>query len=432
MSSVGRVVDGRQYRVAPGADPHFTQFAGSLMALLKKYEPLLKNKVQMSASQRESHLLAVQREQLTSLLAAEREFRDLLIDARVARDVYGKFVKYIRDERRNILVARPFFRERQQVFTARVSPALDRRDIDELTGFSFNATFVQFALRCRRWTEATEAVLAKFPWWRPLKGRRPTKAIKNEARMVELVTAIFAMRNTIVECNLPLVVDWASKFYRKTPISHLTRMDMVNIATEGLIAAIDKLELSAVDQDTAKTYPWQGDGDADEIVFIKEPGSVFRSVGIGRMTGNLIEHYSGTLMHFWPKDRRKLYRANKNRAKMETAVNGERAPLWTGIDGIDFDKLAEVVNTDEKSGELVGAPHRTDAIEIADLIAASSCVSPIDEEGNDQMASFAADDEWRPDGRFEKVEIQERLKAAIQKLSLVERKLLALSGIDCE
>jgi len=414
-----------------GADPHFTQFAGSLMVLLKKYEPLLKNKVHMSPSARAAHLLAVQREQLTSLLSNEREFRDLLIKGRIARDVYGKFVKYIRDDRRNILVARPFFRERQQVFTARVSPALDNRDIDELMTFSFNATFIQFALRCRRWSEATEAALSKFPWWRPIKGRRPAKPFKDEARMVELVNAVFAMRNTIVECNLPLVVDWASKFYRKTPVSNLTRMDMVNIATEGLIAAIDKLELAMIDPATLETAPWWGDGKSSEVVFFKEPGSVFRSVGIGRMTGNLIEHYSATPMHFWPKDRRKLYRANKNRAKMETAINGERAPLWSGIDGIDFDKLAAVVNT-EKTGELVNETHRTDAIEIADLIAASSFVSPIDEEGNDQMANYSAADEWRPDERVEKAEIHHSLRTAIQRLSLVERKLLILSGIDCE
>lgn len=411
-----------------GSDPHFSQFANSLMALMEKHEPILKNKVDMTPAERDAYLLAVQKEQITTLLSLEKEFRDLMVESGIAPDVYRKFVSYIRDERRNILVARPFFRERQQVFTSRVSPALERRDYNELMTFSFNATFIQFVLRCRRWSRESEKFLSSYPWWQSLGRGRLPKTLPNEKRMMEIVKAIFDLRNLIVECNLPLVVDWASKFYRKTPQSYLSRMDMVNISTEGLIAAIDKLELAAFDENDS-TYAWQGGDDTEEVQFTKEPGSVFRSVGIGRMTGNLIENYSATLVHFWPKDRRKLYRANKGRAKIDSPTTGE-PKTWTGIDGVDFDKLAAVVNTDEKSGNLVEESHRTDAAEIADLMAASSCVSPVDEEGNDQMSKFAAEDLWRPDSKMENREIMSIVKREIRDLSLIERKLLMLSGIE--
>lgn len=410
-------------------DSSFGDFASHLMNVLNKYGDLLKSNVKLTPAQRDVHLLAIQKKQLTSLLALENEFRLLIQEAGVAEDIYKKFIVYIRDERKNILIARPFFRERQPVFTAYVSPALDQRNYKSLMNFSFNATFIQFALRCRRWNSSSEKFLSKFMWWKSLPNETDPPLVPNEQRLMVIVDEIFKIRNILVECNLPLIVDWASKFYRKTPNSHLTRMDMVNIAAEGHMAAIDKLELAAIDQNTFEVIPWQGE-EPDVTVFDKEPGSVFRSVSIGRMTGNLIESYSQTILHFWPKDRRKLYRANKNRAKMEPVVSGEPVRLWSGLDGVDFDKLAQVVNIDEKNGQEVLEIHRTDANEIADLMAASSCISPIDAEGNDQMSLFAANANWQPDTRLENSEIMSKMALAIKDLSLLERKLLALSGVE--
>ena len=66
-------------------------------------------------------------------------------------------------------------------------------------------------------------------------------------------------------------------------------MDLIQIGTLGLIAGIDK--------------------------YYGEYQVVYRSVIIGRIVGYYIENYSSTLIHFYPSDKRKIYKANKIRAK---------------------------------------------------------------------------------------------------------------------
>jgi len=406
--------------ISSAVDPHFSNFANSLRGLMIKHEQYLHNDLDQTPEEHDQFLLSVQKEQVVTLLQLEREFRLLLISSGIAEEVYSAFIRFIRDDKRNILVARPFFRERQGVFTARVSPALEKRDPAALVGFNFNANFIQFAIKSRRWTEQSENLLKKkFHWWSPIPATAAASTpLAGEERMIELVVLIFALRTLMVECNLPLVVDWAKRFAQKTQESHLSRMDMVSIAAEGWLAAIDKLEISVESENGP--VPWQG---TDNPNFSKEPGSVLRSVGIGRMTGNLIDSYSGTLIHFWPSDRRKLYRANKHRGSVDARMD------WYGIESLDFEQLAAAVNVDDKNGGLVEEMNQTDPVEIADIVAASSCVSPsVDEHGNDLMSQFP--DNNRPDVEYEDREVWSKILLEIPNLSLIERKLLSLKGIS--
>jgi RNA polymerase sigma factor (sigma-70 family) len=267
------------------------------------------------------------------------------------------------DERRNILAARPYFRERQPVFTKSISKALKSRDEKALQKFHFNYTFVTFVLRARKWPKGSQ--------------------------IVKLSKEIAAIRQEIVEMNMPLAISRASIFWRKTPKAQLSYMDLVQIACEGLMSAVDK--------------------------FCLPFSRVFRAVAIGRMLGNFIEQYSETLVHFYPGDKRKIYRANKM--------------LKHFPDGVDFDQLAAAVNKEADTGQT------TTPAEIADLLAAASCVStdssaPNDPEESEVLDTYVADVSAQPDYQYEQYQMRQVLSAALEQLTPMERKLLKMKGIS--
>lgn len=339
-------------------DTHFRAFALNLEQALVKYGEVP-----------EEELVERQKRQVERLVGLETEFRRLLIKHAYGPGVYRAFVRYICEEKRNILAARPFFRERQQIFTQEISKALKARAEKSLFRFHFNTQFVLFALSVYRW--------------------RPGSPV------VRVAKEIFAARRELVEMNLPLAISRARIFWSRTPQAQLSYMDLVQITAEGLMSGVDK--------------------------FVLPYTTAFRAVLIGRMLGNLIEQYSETMVHFYPVDKRKIYRANK-------AVS-------QSSDSPDFEKVAEVVNKD------VEPTHRTTASEIAGLMAAASTVSAdapmgggdVDDDRPESrlpLDIFQADEDTRPDFRVENREAMSVMTAAIQELSLFERKLLRMRGVS--
>ena len=335
------------------SDSHFRQFAISLEHAIECYGDLS-----------EETLLDRQRRQIESLAQNEILFRETLLAHPWGIDAYKAFVHYICDVRRNILAARPFFRERQPTFTAQISTALKDRASERLYPYHFNFQFVQFVIHSLDWPKGSELVV--------------------------IAKEIARARTELVEMNMPLAISRARIFWSRTPKSQLSYMDLVQIASEGLISAVDK--------------------------FCLPYSPVFRSVAIGRMLGNFIEQYSETLVHFYPVDRRKIYRANKLIHKY--AVNNV----------VDFDKLAVEIN------ETMDDHHKTTASEIADLLAAASCVStdttPSEGEGETAPVSrLAAPESTRPDCEVEDAEAAWSLAGAFSCLSPLSQKLLRMKGI---
>lgn len=335
-------------------DPHFRQFAGSL-----------EKAIALFGTTDDKDFLARQKRQVDTLVALEREFRKTLIAHSQGQKVYRAFIRYICDERRNILDARPYFRERQGTFTRHISSALRRRDERRLYRFNFNWRFVDFVLRARKW--------------------------KPGSMLVKLAKQIEAVRDELITMNMPLAISRARIFYSRTPKAHLTYMDFIQIACEGLMSGIDK--------------------------FVPPFSKAFRSVAIGRMTGNFIENYSETAIHFFPVDKRKIYRANKLMGRQAGTVN--------------FEKLAEQVNRG------VEPAHRTTASEIANLVAASSVVSSDavtsenDEEPVRVADRFAAPEGTQPDVICEKQDTtQSMMQGIASQLTPFEKKLLVLKGFD--
>lgn len=338
------------------SEPHFKTFAKVLESAISKYD-----------SEDEKVIVDRQKKQVESLVGLENKFRKALIGHAYGAAAYRNFVRFICEEKKNILAARPFFRERQDVFTAHISQAIKKRKEKELYKFHFNYTFILFVLRARKWGVSS-----------------PITKIANE---------IHRVREELIEMNMPLAINRARIFWSRTPKSHLSYMDLVQIASEGLMSAIDKFCL-----------PYT---------------PVFRSVAIGRMVGNFIEHYSETMLHFYPVDKRKIYRANK--------------VVHKHGDNVDYARLADTVN------EGVNPEHKTNAAEIADLLSAASCVSgntetktASDTAGDELIDMYINHDDPTPEDMVAKADAYSQMYRAMGHLSLFEMKLLRLKGISVE
>lgn len=338
-------------------DPHFRYFRTALERAIEEFK-----------DHDQEAFLVRQKRQVETLVFLEKQFKRTLVAHRFGGAVYQAFIAHICDQRRNILDARPFFRERQNIFTLRISSALRKRNVRRLQRFAFNYRFVRFALQARKWHPGST--------------------------LVKLGDQIRKAREELITVNMPLAVSRARIFYSRTPKAHLSYMDLIQIAAEGLMSGIDK--------------------------FVPPYSKAFRSVAIGRMTGNFIEHYSETAIHFYPVDKRKIYRANK--------LVGRAIDQF-----LDFDVLSSKVNEGVEE-----EAHRTTPAEIADLLAAASIVSTDavvvgggEEEDAPRVADrFAAPAECQPDVQVEKAEALHSLAEALPCLTIFERKLLRLRGVQ--
>lgn len=357
-------------------DDHFRAFAATLSQALTKYGKMA-----------DGELLATQRRQLETLFGLEQDFRATLIAHPWGPGVYKLFIDKICVLNGNILTARPYFRERQSVCIGPISSALEKRDHEALYRYNFNYQFVTFAVQARRWPRG--------------------------AKLRRLADAISKARDTIIELNTPLAISQARIFWSKAPakapVTHLQYMDFVQISCDGLISAVDKFVLP-----NAKRFRSERR--------LNEAFRKFRPMMVQRMVGNFIESYSETMVHFYPKDKRKLYRANKFMVRQQG--------------NIDYDKVAEAVNRDG-NGKLVEPQARTNASEINDLLSAASSVTvttetssiDLDEERDNPLDRCASPDDWRPDVRLERQELTQSLSSSIARLPVLDRKLLRLKGV---
>lgn len=320
-----------------------------------------------------------QKKQVEHLIELEARFRQTLVKHQYGKWAYRRFIDFITTEKKNILAARPYFRERQETFAKQISRALKDKNVEALTAFAVNYEFVLFILtlkpRGRDWGE-----------------RSPIVRVAHQIR---------DQRTEIIEMNAPLGINRARVFYSRTPRSHLSYMDEIEIAVKGMMSGMDKYT-----PDEHGVDPKQ-----------------FCATMIGRITGNLIEEYSETLIHFYPRDKRLIYRANKLISKFA----GDP----------DFEQLAEGVNTnidDDGEEKQVDEQHKTNASEIAELMAAASCVSadsslPTDPDAPEPITRFAAPEATRPDIQVEDRDAMLLMVQAMEKLTVFQWKLLRLKGV---
>lgn len=324
-------------------------------------------------------LLLRQREQFKRLTSDELKFREWLLASNAACEVYAAFISEIRDRRRSIIACRPYFRERQTVCVGPITDAMKLRAPEALYPFHFNSNFVRFVLRIHAWPQL-----------------HPLRVVAERIR---------ATRQELFETNMPLAISQARAFWNKAPKRtsdwRNVPLDYVQIASEGLLAAIDKFVMPPPEV-------LSGDSDADLERFRN-----WRAVAIGRMLGNFIEFFSSTLVHYYPDDRRKIYRANKHVRRFGGAV--------------DYDELAELVNADLASSGI-----QTSGSELRLLMA--SAVHPTEgtpgADGKTVLEKAVAAECWRPDSATEQSLMSEAVAAERRALNVADLKLLRLHGID--
>jgi len=204
-----------------------------------------------------------QKKLLEDLFDLENGFRDLLISIPEGKQMYYKFADFIKHEKRNILSARVYFRERQAVFSSKISPCFKENRPWNLYNFHINYHFVKWV--CARYTGPKKKKLSN------------------------MFDKIIEVRKILCENNIPLAINRAKIFWSKVPASHLEYMDLIQDANEGLLTAIDK--------------------------FVPPYKAVFRSVAVGRMTLNMHTDHNDTVLKLSPTEKRILYRANNARVK---------------------------------------------------------------------------------------------------------------------
>lgn len=309
----------------------------------------------------------IQEEQVEELLDAERKFKTTILAYRQSTEVYKQFLQKVCIVNKNILSARPYFRETAVTFSRKITPAIKNDDIETLKTFDINYQFIRFI---------------RDTW----RGPFPKRA-------EQLYQRVHRARTILIENNMPLAINRAKLFYRKVPKSHLTLMDMIAICGMGLAAGIDK---------------WCG-----------KYSPVFRSVCIGRMVGNMIDSYSETTLHFYPSDKRILYKANSIRGRQ-------------GI--TDIEELTKAVNEsfaqDEKEGKSIPKKNIT-VSELSSLLSAASTVSA-DATVNDEgfgVYHFTPDESPNIEQSLIERETMSQVLNLARGLSILERKVLRLKGI---
>ncbi len=329
-----------------------------------------------------SHILAknkedetTQKEQVLELLEAERLFKEEILKYKYSTQVYKKFISKIRHLDRNILYAKVYFRESSGTFSSKITPFLKSEDPEGLKKFSINFNLIMFI---------------KANWRGPL-GAKAEKLYKRVERA----------RRVLMENNLPLAINAAKLFYRKVPKSNLTLMDMISTSSQGLASAIDK-------------YCLDRNG---------EYSRVFCSVILGRVSGNLIKDYSSTPLHFYPSDRKILYKANSIRGRQ-------------GI--TDVVELAAAINAafaaDKKAGLVVPKDQITPA-QLQELLNAATLVSveltaKDEEDGTYNAYDFTPDDKASAEENLISTETNETIGKLITELPPLYRKVLRLRGVN--
>lgn len=309
----------------------------------------------------------IQQEQVEELLDAERKFKETILKYRQATEVYKKFLIRVCVQNKNILSARPYFRETAVIFSKKITPAIKANDLEALKTFDINYQFIKFI---------RQSWLGPFP-----------------KRAEQLFQRVHHARTILIENNMPLAVNRAKLFYRKTPKSHLTLMDFIGICSMGLAAGIDK---------------WCG-----------TYSPVFRSVCIGRMVGNMIDSYSETMLHFYPSDKRILYKAH--------TIRGRK-----GIDEIG--DLTKAVNEAFIADELEGKTVPTKNLQVSELSSLMNAASTVSADAtvNDEgygVYQYTVDATQDIEEAYSEKESTIQMLGFAKGLPLLHRKVLKLKGI---
>ena len=197
------------------------------------------------------------------------------------------------------------------------------------------------------------------------------------------------IRQKIIENSMPLAINMAMKFFKSVPRSHISLMDMVNASVSGLCIATDK---------------WVGPF-----------STVFRSVCIGRMKSNIMDIYNQTVLHYYPSDKKIIYKANllKHREKIE-----------------DEKEVLEKINEylDESGDKRVLEKHDLEYILNGASIYSADSVA--ENEKGHAIYDFYYDENSDVSTQSEQNDTIKNLVIACNKLTIIQQKIIKLKGVQ--
>lgn len=322
-------------------------------------------------------MIGDQQDQVELVYSLEKKFKNQIQKYVQCESVYQAFIEYIKNEAGNILSAKPFFRERVSTFNKKISKSIKNNKPKALMKFDINYKLVEFIVQ--NW-----------------KGKFPERAKKIYIKYVEA-------RRILIENNMPLAINRAKLFYRKTPESSLSLLDLIDICILGLITGVDK---------HAGPY-----------------NKVWRSVCIGSMVGYMIEEYSKTFIRMYPVDKKILYRANALRYRLKIE---------------DIEKLTEEVNEsflkDKKMGRNtpklpISSIHILSLMNSSSYLSADNSIKSVDNSSDSEdnaidAYNYASDDSVDTEEAVIFKDYLEKLGVASKELTIIERKILRLKGVS--
>lgn len=317
-------------------------------------------------------IIGDQQAQVERLVNLERKFRNDICKYSKSNDVYEKFINHVVNDLGNILSAQSYFREVSKVFNKNISPAIKDRNAQELMKYDINYQLIKFIVD--NW-----------------EGDLPERSKKFYDDMLEA-------RRILIENNLPLAINRAKIFYKKTPRSHLSLLDLIDICVYGLITGVDK--------------------------FSGDYSTVWMSVGIGRMVGYMIEEYSKSFIRMYPSDKKILYRANALKHRMKI----------TKMEDL-VDAVNESFQKDKDEGRAAPNLPITE-VQIRTLMNSSSYVSAevkLNDGSEEDSGGSIYDYTAHPDSvedMVEKKDTLEKVMKGAETLEMIERKIIKLKGVE--
>lgn len=321
-----------------------------------------------------------QKAQVELLMSLEKKFlASVWKYQKQMREICKKFILMVVVENKNILSARPYFREKAVFFNANISPAIRDVKLDHFKKFNINFLMMMYI---------------RNNW----KGNFPEKS---EAFYRKAEQA----RKVLIENNMPLVINKARQHFRNVSQGHMDLMDIIGIASSGLIDGIDK--------------------------YVGEYTKVFAGVCIGRMTGDMVDESSQTSIHFYPSDKHVIYRANslKKRYKIQ-----------------DVHTLTRAVNKSFEEDKKEGRKIIRSSISVSDLerlLLASSMLSleasysdpDSDSDGDSSMflsigdALLEKEDDQSVEEMVSSKEAWTKVYEHLSDISVLDKKILRMKGI---
>ncbi len=234
-------------------------------------------------------------EQFKKLINLEAKFARRLRSIAGGKQIYKDFITHIVKDR-DLREARPFFRERENMFKDIINPAIKNRHPNVLYGLRLNFLFCNFAI-----TTLTNKL---------------TENKTLDTKLVDIYNEIKSIRESLIYKHLHYAVNRAKAFNSGANAS-VDFGDLIQVANEALISAVDKY-------------------------VIDENASEFHTMATGKMISNLIASGDqASPVTFGPQASRRLYQIKK---------------LLQKTPGLSTKELADIIGTlEEEVSTLINA-----------------------------------------------------------------------------